>query len=103
MKLETIEHARLRALAQVIIDKDKGIEAFEEYMKIAFPYLEATKRRDKEDHIRLLQREVGRGPLKVTPVESPAMKSRMGAAKSRRHQVASEKDRARFYKRLGRF
>ena len=102
MKLETIDHARLRALAQVVIDKDKGIEAFEEYMKIAFPYLEATKRRDREEHIAILQREVRRGVLKVTPVETPEMKSRVGAAKSRRQRMATPDEEARFYRRLGR-
>lgn len=102
MKLETIEHARLRALAQIVIDKDKGVEAFEEYMKIAFPYLEATKRRDREEHIAILNREVQKGVLAVTPMATPEMKSRVGAIKARRQNQTRPLDEKGFYRRLRR-
>lgn len=77
MKLETIEHARFRALAQIVIDKEKGVEAFEEYMKIAFPYLEATTRRDRDKYIAMLNQEVRKGPLVVHAVQESRAKSRM--------------------------
>jgi len=77
MKLETIEHARFRALSQIIIDQEKGVEAFEEYMKLAFPYLEAVKSRDKEQLLEILHREVKRGPLLITPMKQPTVTSRL--------------------------
>jgi hypothetical protein len=101
VKQETIEHARFRALSQLIIDKDKGIEAFEEYMKIAFPYLEATKRKEKTDHIKLLQNEIGRGALTVRPVQSPTYKSRVASARARTAPQSQAEER-RIYRRMGR-
>lgn len=77
MKLETIEHARFRALAQIIVDQKKGVDAFEEYMKIAFPYLEIAKSRDKEKYLEVLKKEVGRGPLLIHALRQPVAKSRL--------------------------
>jgi hypothetical protein len=77
MQLESIEHARFRALSQLIIDQEKGVEAFEEYMKLAFPYLEATKRRDRKKFIQIMQEEIQRGPMVVTPMQQPKMRSRL--------------------------
>lgn len=100
VKLETIEHARFRALAQIVIDKEKGIEAFEEYMKIAFPYLEATKKKERKDHIQHLQREISRGPISVRPVQSPTYKSRVQAARARSAPQSRAEER-RIYRRMG--
>lgn len=77
MQLETIEHARFRALAQIIIDQKKGVDAFEEYMKIAFPYLEVTKKRDRDQYINILSKEVKKGPLRVRAMQQPKAKSRL--------------------------
>jgi hypothetical protein len=101
VKLETIEHARFRALAQIVIDKEKGIEAFEEYMKIAFPYLEATKKKERGDHIKHLQKEVSRGALSVRAIENPTMKSRVATAKARTQPQSAAEER-RIYRRMGR-
>lgn len=102
MKLETIEHARFRALAQIIIDKEKGVDAFEEYMKIAFPYLEATKKQERRHVIEKLQKEVYKGPIAVTPMEMPKMKSRVSTAKSARTSPQSPAEEKRLYKKIGR-
>lgn len=77
LKKEQIEHARLRALAQAIIAKDKGKEVFDEYMKVAFPWLETKKRREKSDHIRVLLEEVKKGGLSITPLWQEKMRSRL--------------------------
>lgn len=87
MRLEEIEHARFRALSQLIVDQEKGVEAFEEYMKVAFPYLDAVKKKDRQHHINILKEWTKRGPLKITPLTQPKMKSRM------KQRVVSEKDR----------
>ena len=76
-RLEDIEHARFRALAQITIDKETGIEAFEDYMKIAFPSLEGRKQLEKQHARDALHSWVGEGPLKVTPLSQPGPKSRL--------------------------
>ena len=68
LKKEQIEHARLRALAQAIISKDKGKEVFDDYMKVAFPWLETQKKRDHDDHVRILMDEVKKGGLGIKPL-----------------------------------
>ena len=98
MKLETIEHARFRALAQIIIDQEKGVRAFEEYMKLAFPYLEAVKTRDKDKLLEVLRREVRRGPLMITPMKQPMVHSRLKKRTDIRRRSRKEKDR--LYKQL---
>ena len=105
MKLEAIEHARFRALAQIIVDKEKGVSAFEEYMKIAFPYLEATKKRDRKDVIERLQKEISNGPIAVTPVKTPNLKSKVAAARaargSRTNPQTSDQEKS-LYRKIGR-
>lgn len=68
LKKEQIEHARLRALAQSIIAKEKGKEVFDEYMKVAFPWLETQKKRDTAEHVRILMDEVKKGGLGIKPL-----------------------------------
>jgi hypothetical protein len=101
VKLETIEHARFRALSQIVVDKEKGIAAFEEYMKIAFPYLEATKKKERTDHIKLLQKEVERGAISVRPVQQQKLSSRVVTARNRAKPQSADEEK-RLYKRMGR-
>jgi hypothetical protein len=71
LRKDYIEYARFRALAQIMIDKEKGAEAFEEFRKAAFPWVDTQKKREKDEHIHLLEREVLRGGLRVTPMGGP--------------------------------
>lgn len=64
------------------------MEVFEEYMKVAFPYLDATNRRDKDKYIALLNQEVRKGVLRVHALEEPKAKSRM-----KQKVVAAKKNR----------
>ena len=78
LKKEQVEHARLRALAQAIIAKEKGKEVFDEYMKVAFPWLETQKKRDKSDHVQILLEEVKKGGLSIKPLwQEQKMRSRL--------------------------
>jgi hypothetical protein len=95
---EAIEHARFRALAQIIVDQEKGVEAFEEYMKIAFPYLTSAKRREKQQYIELLKKEAMRGPIGVTPVTMPSVNSRM---KKKLMTPAKRAETNSLYQKLG--
>lgn len=79
LKREYIEYARVRALAQSIIDKEKGVEAFEDFRKTAFPWVDTQNKRDRLEHIKLLEQEVRKGVLGVTPLRegNKAVRSRM--------------------------
>jgi hypothetical protein len=77
MKLESIEHAKFRALAQIMVDRSKGAEVFADYMKVAFPYLEASQRKDKDHYVELLKKEVGRGAIAVSPLAVPRYRSKL--------------------------
>lgn len=71
------DHARLRAVVQSVVDKDKGVEAFEDYMKVAFPWIETAKGRERMDYMNKLMHEIKRGPLGVTPMAMPRASSRL--------------------------
>jgi hypothetical protein len=112
LKKEQIEHARLRALAQAIIAKEKGKEVFDEYMKVAFPWLETQKKRDTSEHIRILKNEVEKGNLGIKPLwqGKDKMRSRLKtkvAARAEERTRAGDKTKSpeemnRLYQKLGR-
>jgi len=104
LKKEQIEHARLRALAQAIIEKDKGKEVFDEYMKVAFPWLETKKSRDKEASIKILLEEVKKGGLGIKPLWQEKMRSRLKHRVVEREKPVAQKSRAELdalYAKLG--
>lgn len=68
LKKEQIEFARLRVLAQSIINKEKGPEVYDEFRKAAFPWVETQKNRDKNATIKVLMEEVKRGALGIVPL-----------------------------------
>jgi hypothetical protein len=72
-RVEAIEHAKFRALAQILLvagsdDQSAGTEAFEDYMKQAFPNAETRKKKKQEDMMNALKEWVGLGALGVTPM-----------------------------------
>ena len=105
LKKEQVEHARLRALAQAIIEKEKGKEVFDEYMKVAFPWLETQKGRDSDAHRRILMEEVKRGGLSIKPLwEDTKLRNRLKTkvverTGPRRQKSPAEMDR--LYAKLG--
>lgn len=68
LKKEQVEFARLRVLTQSFINKEKGPEVFDEFRKMAFPWVETQRGRDRQEHIKLLQEEVKRGVLGIQPL-----------------------------------
>ena len=100
MRLESIEHAKFRALAQLEIDPKAGVEAFEEYMKIAFPYLEAIKGKDRDEILKVLKAEVARGAIQVTPHLPPKMTSRLKTRLTRRTRPQTKKEAASLYEKM---
>jgi hypothetical protein len=94
-RLEDIEHARFRALAQLTIDKKEGVKAFEDYMNIAFPSLAIRKKQKEEETKAVMKAWVGRGPMKVTPLV-PLGKSKL---KGRITKVITD-HRSTLYKKM---
>jgi hypothetical protein len=77
LKKEQIEHARTRVLAQILVDKDKGVEAFEQYRKVAFPWAEAQAKAADRNMVERLLAEVRAGALSVQPLEGAPVRSRL--------------------------
>ena len=100
MRLESIEHAKFRALAQLEIDPKSGIEAFEDYMKIAFPYMEGIKGKDREEILKALTDEVARGAIQVTPHLPPRMTSRLKTRLTRRTRPQTKEEAASLYEKM---
>ena len=100
LKKEHIEHARLRALAQGIVNKEKAVEAFEEYQHTAFPWIATQKRRDAQAHVKLLADEVRRGGLSIRPLWEKPLRSRLKTRIVERSQ-RSEKEMTKLYEKLG--
>jgi hypothetical protein len=101
LKKEQVEHSRLRALAQAIISKEKGKEVFDDYMKVAFPWLETSKKKEHEDHVRILKEEVKKG-LVIRPLQESRVKSRFKTRVVEREAPArSVEDQNALYKKLG--
>ena len=75
---ERIDHAKIRAIVQGMIDKEKGVEVFEDYMKVAFPWIAVASRREKDAYIKVLQEEIKRthGALQITATHAPPSKVR---------------------------
>lgn len=107
LQREGIQHAQLRALAQAVINREKGKEVFDEYMKVAFPWLETQKKRDHSEHARILIEEVKRGGLAITkplwevnPVRS-RLKTRVIARDAKPSPKKTKEQMDSVYKKLG--
>lgn len=64
-------------MAQIQIDKEKGLEQFEKYRKKMFPWVDTAKKREKDVHQRVLLDAVKAGPMVVTPIQQPKARSRL--------------------------
>jgi hypothetical protein len=106
LKRDLIEHARLRALATAIINKEKAAEIFEEYRKEAFPWVETQKKREVDATTKLLLEEVKRGALGIKPLweATKKVRSRMKTKviESERPLLQRSKEEVdKFYSKLG--
>lgn len=80
-RVEAIEHAKFRALAQILLlqgaeDQGPGLEAFDDYMKQAFPNAETRKQKKHEMMLEALKEWVGLGALGVTPMAMPTTRGK---------------------------
>lgn len=78
---DRIEHYRLRALTQALLDKEQSAKVFEEYMQQAYPWMGTATARERQEHIKLLNDWVKQGPLKVSALPTfSEVKSRLKPA-----------------------
>lgn len=96
-RLEEIEMARFHALAQVIVDAEHGMEAYESYLRVAFPGFEGRKKRSEDEFKQQLKDWVDTGPLKVVPMQAPQMKSKL---RTRSAKVTKDSRLGELYDRL---
>lgn len=75
--MEESEAAKTRALLQGMLKADEGPNAWKEFFKLAFPWVEVAKKRDEKDIIQRLKEEVARGPLAVTAQQEKSYRSRL--------------------------
>lgn len=95
-RLEDIEHARFRALAQILVNKEEGAKAFEEYMAIAFPSIALRKKKRGEDMAKVLKAWTSSGPLRVIPLMPLQGRSKLKA----RTQYEHHERAGRLYRQL---
>lgn len=105
LKKEDIEYSRDLALAQIQIDKETGLERFNEYRKTMFPWVETAKKRDENAHKKMLAEVVKAGPLSITATHHQKFKSRL-VTRVERNQTPQQAQETRrqqdaLYRRLG--
>ena len=101
---EQHQYMRDLALAQIALDKEKGVEKFEAYRKEMFPWVEIAKKRDEAMHKQILNDMVKGGPLAVFAPKPQGVKSRLVKRVERVQEPVSKEEKARkdaLYKRLG--
>jgi hypothetical protein len=64
-------------LTQAQVNPQEGPKAYDEYVKIRYPYLETAKKREKDETISRLLAEVNKGPLRITPLGDTSVKSKL--------------------------
>lgn len=77
IKKDQIEHGATKVLAQAQVNPEAGVKAYEEYVKIRYPYLETVKKREKDDAVSKLLSEVNKGPIRIRPMGDTTQKSRL--------------------------
>lgn len=80
---DEIEHSRLTVLAQIAVNPEAGIKAYQDYLKVAFPYLKTSQQREYSDITKIIERE-----MKMFKDGIPISVSKKAPARSRlREQV----------------
>lgn len=102
LKKEEVEYNKALALAQVQLDKEKGVERFNAFREILFPWIETAKRRDADMHKKILADAVKGGALTVRALSQPKIRSRMVQhVESKASRRASLQKQDSLYKHLG--
>ena len=103
LKKEEIEYSKELAMAQILIDKEKGLEQFEKYRKKMFPWVDTAKTREKDLHKKILMDAIKQGPLSIQPIQTAKVTSRLVRRKQAEAPEApvDKKKLDQLYSRLG--
>jgi hypothetical protein len=101
LKREEREYMRDLALAQIQLNKDKGAERFNEFRRLMFPWIETAKKRDEDEHKKILKEVVSRGPLVVRAAGQQRLKSRLVQRVERQDPKVTRDQQNALYSRLG--
>lgn len=102
LRLEEVEHLKLRALAQIMLNKEKGNDAWKEYVDAAFPYIENARKQQEAALVQRLQKEVTRGVLGIKPLWQQTKRSAaVSRIRAKYDNVARTDEDRRLYKKMG--
>jgi hypothetical protein len=90
------EYAGMRAHAQLLVDKDEGIKAFDTYRDMLFPWRKQGESKEKQQALDILRKELAQGPLSIAP--SPGA---IAASKLKRQELSTEERGKLFRSRPG--
>lgn len=79
IRREENDVAKTRVLIQTLVKQDSGPDAWNEYFKSVFPWVETAKTQEKQDWIKKLNEEVAKGPLVITAKHEVSFRSRLKA------------------------
>lgn len=90
-------------MAQLSVDK--SVKRFHEYTKSMFPWMEAAQKQENAHYRERLLKEIGRGPLRISPMTQSAPTSRLVHRREAKDtQTLTKEDierRNRVYNKLG--
>lgn len=103
LQREQMEFSQTFVFIQTMADRSKAKEAFDEYRKTRFPWIESSKEKRKAEDIKKLMEEVKRGALAITPMVSPKLRSRLKAKVVERQVggVKITKEQQQIYEKIG--
>lgn len=76
-QMEQAEHYRFTIMAELELDKEKAVNMFSDYFKLAFPFVESSEKQKSDQMAAIMKREIASGPLAMTPLKAKKMRSRM--------------------------
>lgn len=102
LQKEQMDFVQTRAMIQSIANHEKASEAFEDYKKIRFPWIESSQTKNKIDHIKRLMEEVKKGPIAITATpQSTRMRSRLKTKIVERTNPRIAAEQKKIYEKMG--
>lgn len=101
LRQEEIEFAKTRAIAQLLLSKEQGKEAFDAYMSLALPFVDVAKRAVDDEMKKALAREVKRGGMRVRAFGDKQKKKANVNRVTAPDPNGNNKEMGRLYKKLG--
>lgn len=103
IRKDQIEFTRTRAIVQALVNKDEADNALKTYRDAQMPYLPRIQKDDRQKHIQRLMSEVARGPMQITPVMQPKVRSKLKTRVVQRSEEERATAQRRLSKKIGGF